>query len=229
MEQAISSVSSASSAALWQVSVPVELLFVSPTDQLSIVRALNDERGWQFTASDFQELGNPPAWPSQWLCAVVLDVSLDTVMQTVEEAWQVITEIYPRCWRWKNMRSDPKHLRLLPGISHHRGLQWRVVNNAANWDTLHGINPADVRNPRSSPHSAILWEAVFFSRLTQAMDGVTIPHLWIPGYQVTVPGAEQPWLWMPAIRWFGDNRELGFDAGTLDPDDLRSVPAFVDA
>lgn len=199
-------------------------MFLPPAAQLDIVRQRNKERNWGFTEQDFANLAEQPAWPDK-LSAVVLEVSLDTVHQTFEEAWHLAKSIQPNHWRWEELRSDQDNLRLLPGITHQRGLRWRVIDLAANWDTKQGVRPADVRDPKMSPHSAILWAASYFPKWVQAMDGTTAPFVWIPGYQVSVGLGR--WASVPGLDLGRSNRGLCLGAADAHGrNECWAVPAF---
>lgn len=199
--------------------------FISPSDQLALVRQRNKERGWGFTEDDFTSLREDvPAWPEEKLCAVVLDVSLDTIQRTFEQGWHFTAkaqeELGAGKWRWDEIKSDSKHLRFLQGIEFQPNtLQWRVVDLGANWDKKNGIRPKDVRNPKNSPHSAILWAASYFPKWIQAMDGVNIPYVWIPGYELTIP-VYGPWSNVPCLFWHRGTRKVRLYArssGNADP------------
>lgn len=185
-------------------------LFIFPDQQLELVRMRNSERNWGFTGEDFEKLGEPPVWPLGLLAAVVLDVGLDTVQQTFEEAWACIVESQKEHnsshWRWDQIKFDKDHLRLHGGITHERGLRWRVINLAANWDKKEGIRPKDVRN-NSSPHSAVLWAASYFPHWVQAMDGTNVPYVWISGYEFNVD-SNRSWMNVPGLSWDPVNREV---------------------
>ncbi len=186
--------------------------FTPAAEQLELVKKRNAEREWGFTDAYFAALGDPPAWPDGELCAVVLDVSLETVQKTFEEGWLWAGEVQPDRWRWEKLLSDEKSLRLLAGIQYQRGLRWRVMDLAANWDKKDGIRPMDVRSPEKSPHSAILWAAALFPAWVQAMDGVNVPYVWIPGYEASVSGY-RPWAFVPGLYFGRDAREVKFVAG----------------
>ncbi len=182
-------------------------LFIPPEAQLALVRQRNTECRWGFTDADFAALGEPPSWPDDPLGAVLLDVSLDTVQQTFEQAWHFASAVQPGSWRWDAVLSDEKHLQLLPGITFQRGLRWQVMDLAANWDKQNGIRPLDVRDPKVSPHSSILWAASYFPKWVQTMDGESVPFVWLPGYQLTVPG-RRPWSFVPYLFWHRDSRRV---------------------
>lgn len=186
-------------------------MFISPAAQLELVRQRNTERNWGFTEEAFAALGEPPVWPDGKLSAVILDVSLDTPQQTFDKAWHFAASVQQNNWRWDGLKSDPDHLRLLPGITHKRCLRWRVVDLGANWDRKNGISSADVRNAKTSPYSAILWAASYFPKWIQAMDGTNVPYVWIPGYQLTIAGGGR-WSFVPCLSWGRSCRWVGLGA-----------------
>lgn len=201
-------------------------LFIVPEAQLAFARQRNHEHGWGFTDEDFTALGDPPPWPSGYLTAIILDVTLDLVGRTFEEAWYYATAVQPGSWRWNEVKSDADHLRLLAGITFERGLRWRVVDLAAHWDKRGGTRLKDVRDPKTSPSSAILWAASYFPKWVQAMEGVTVPYIWIPGYEISVSGSRS-WSYVPCLYW--SLAERGVRLSGL-PADGRfgdwAVPAF---
>ncbi|OGY55654.1 MAG: hypothetical protein A2912_05610 [Candidatus Buchananbacteria bacterium RIFCSPLOWO2_01_FULL_40_23b] len=201
--------------------------FIPPEKQLELTRQRNAERHWGFTEADFEALGPPPAWPDGYLCAVVLDVSLDTVSRTFEEGWYFTKAVQPGEWRWPEVKSDENHLKLLDGIIHQRGLHWRVVDFAANWDKKDGIAPT-VHTPKTSLSSAILWAASCFPRWIQAMDGVKVPFVWLPGYQLSISGS-QPWSYVPDLCWHYGCRQVRLSADDASIRHYhRAVPVFVE-
>ena len=200
--------------------------FIKPAAQLELVRDRNKERNWGFTNQDFKALGESPAWPDGKLSAVVLDVSLENVQRTFEEAWYFAASVQPSNCRWKRIESDADHLRLLPGITHKRGLRWRVIDLASNWDRKKGISPADVRDSNASPNSAVLWAASYFPKWVQAMDGVGVPFVWIPGYEVTIPSN----IHVPRVfylSWHHCSQRIELDTSGPDVrDPYWAVPTF---
>lgn len=172
-------------------------MFIPPAKQLELVHRWNIERSWGFIDAEFTALNEPPAWPKGKLSCVILEVSLDTVEMTFNEAWHLIIAAQ-RGNHWPCTKFES--LRLLLGITHQRGLKWRVVDLVAYWDHERGIRPMDVRSPEKSPHSAILWAGAFFPRWVQGMDGITVPYVWIPGYEASVGGCK-PWSHMPNLSF----------------------------
>ncbi len=201
-------------------------MFVTPEEQLEVAKQRNVEGGWGFTDADFIALGRPPTWPEGELCAVVLEVCLTTVGQTFDEAWHFAKSVQPESRRWDELKSDTKGLRLLSGIQHRRGLRWQSIDLAANWDKKDGIRPRDVRDPKKSPHCAILWAASYFPQWVQAMDGLNVPYVWISGYEVRVSGNPQ-WSLAPHLSWDRDGRKVRLNAADAGDRSQRwAVPEF---
>lgn len=198
----------------------IQEMFVSPETQLANMRSWNLERGWGFIDAYFIEAEAALAnvtWPSNRLTALVLVPYLDTVQRTFDELWAVASGIQPNNWRWEELKSGKKNLRLLDGIEHKPGLRWEIIDLGANWDRQTGLRPVDVRDTTSA-HAGILAAAAHFPKWVQAMDGDKVPYVWLPGYQVTVPGFEA-WTYVPALYWNRDNRRVRLSASWSDSRD----------
>lgn len=197
-------------------------LFVSPLQQLEMIKRLNHERDWGFTEKDFVSLGEAPDWPAGRLSVVILDVSLNSVQETFETAWELVKTTQPSSWRWAGLQSDSDHLRLLSG-KHQRGLQWQVVDLGVNQNR----NPEEVRNISTSPSSAILWMAYYSPKWIQSMNGKDIPFVWIPGYEVTIPGTTQDWHDVPSLNRNAGERQIKLNAySDYNRDGNWAVPAL---
>lgn len=197
-------------------------LFATPLQQLEMIKRLNQERGWGFTAEDFSSLGEAPTWPEDRLSVVILDASLYFVQETFETAWKLVKDTQPNHWRWDGLRSDSDHLRLLSG-EHQRGLQWQVLDLEANQN----CQPEDVRSAITSPSSAVLWMAYYSPQWIQSMNGKDVPFVWIPGYEVTVPGY-RPWCGVPLLYWKADGRQVELHAyGCGDRGERWAVPVLI--
>lgn len=154
-------------------------LFIPPEKQLELARRWNDLRGWGFTEEDFAKLSPPPSWPDSPLCVVVLNISLNTICMTVEEAWDIFQSVYSGNCHRHFVLTDKNHLRLLEGIVFQpRSLKWVVIDLGANVDQT----PQEIHNPKNSPHSAVLWAAAYFPLWVQAMCQQRVPGVFITGY-----------------------------------------------
>src|SRR3989344_234338 len=197
-------------------------MFGGPDAQLRMAKQRNLERGWGFTDEDFASLGQAPTWPTDnRLAVVILDISLDTVEQTFEEAWDAVKGAHPADWRWPELKFDKKSLRLLSG-NHKRGLRWQVVDLGINKNS----RPIDVRNAKASPSSSLLWMAFYSPKWIQSMNGTDVPYVWIPGYEATVSGS-RAWTLVPRLLWDSGDREVELDASRSDDRyESRAVPVL---
>ncbi|PIR07147.1 MAG: hypothetical protein COV55_01810 [Candidatus Komeilibacteria bacterium CG11_big_fil_rev_8_21_14_0_20_36_20] len=181
-------------------------LFVPCSQQVELIRRLNKLRGWGFSETDFSMLDYNPSCPYGQFCTPVLDVRLNTIKETFDEAWLCISSLYDS-WRWPAIKTDVNHLRLMPKKNHLRGLRWKVLNLAGNWDKMRGLRPKDIRYPKLSPSSEILWAVVYFREWLTSMDGINVPYVWLPGYECRLE-YEANWSRTPVLIWSHDRREV---------------------
>lgn len=182
-------------------------MYVSPKVQLANVCNWNHVQGWGFTEEDIQRAEaalESFTWPNDRLTALVLVPYLDTVQRTFEELWAAALPPQPRNLRKAVIKSDAEHLRLLEGIEHVPGLRWEVIHLGANqvdlkWETRMGVSPEEARNTNSA-HAGVLAAAGHFPKWVQAMDGVKVPYVFLPGYQMTILGHEA-WSQVPFLYW----------------------------
>lgn len=193
--------------------------YISPDEQLANVRRWNDERGWGFADSDFP-VEIPDFTPSQPLEVLVLAVYLPDegkgrkqvpgYVRTANELWQIARESQPNWWQWDELKLDSDHLRLLPGVTHTPGIRWVALDLGAHWNAKDGVRPRDVRGENSA-HAEILATAAHFPQWVPEMDGEKVPYVWLPGYQVTIPG-RGAWAGVPILDWDGPYREVYLNA-----------------
>ncbi len=189
--------------------------YILPEEQLANVRGWSEERVWGFSDSDFPST-IPDFVPRAPLEVLVLSVYLpDTgqgrskvpgYIRTADELWQIARSRQPNWWQWDALHLDTDHLRLLPGTedSHAPGIRWTAVDLGAHWNAKDGVRPRDVRGADSA-HAEILAAAAHLPTWIRAMDGEKVPHVWLPGYQVTIPGSES-WAAVPILCWDGTYR-----------------------
>lgn len=170
-------------------------LWTPPTEQIVQVRRWNELFGWGFKPDAFTALEQSIPTPSESrLTATTIEICLpkgadmNPIQRTFEELWRITAMRQDRHYRWDELHSDPKHLKLLDGIEHKPGLRWVRDDMGANWEKAAGMYPKDCRGPRISPHASILSAAALHPGWVQSMDGVNVPFVWIPGYMVTVDG-----------------------------------------
>lgn len=189
-------------------------LWTPPAEQLVQVRRWNDLFGWGFKPDAFTALEQSVPVPSELrLTATTIEICLpkgngmNPVQRTFEELWR-ITAMRQDChYRWDELRSDRKHLKLLDGIEHEPGIKWVSDDMDANWEKSVGMYPQAVRGPRVSPHASILSAAALHPGWIRSMDGVNIPYVWIAGYMVTLDG-DSAWSLVPVLFFNRDYRKV---------------------
>lgn len=198
---------------------PVRRLFISAEEQLACVYHLNRVRGWGFVESDFtQARENIPAWPEGLLVALVLVPYLRPLLmggmgyisgieETFQQLWLIAAANHHTKWRWYGYdKAGPDRLRLLDGITHVPGLRWEVIDLGAN----RGKQSIDVSSPETSPNAGVLAAAMLHPGWVKAMDGISVPFVFIPGYEVNVPGSSE-WSDVPGLYFGRDAGEVRLD------------------
>ena len=204
-------------------------IFVPLTEQLANVRRWNEDRGWGLPAAELDAIDITPRKHADPLVvdliAVYLDDlsigkgrQLDGVRWTCDELWSVAAEQQPNTWFWDWVRDRydprPKPVRLLPGIIHWPGVRRMTVDLGAHWVPGQHIRPSNLRGPGSA-HAEILAAAAHFPRWARAMDGVSVPYIWLSGYQVTHP-EESTHLRLPGLAWVEYRKTLSFTVDRTD-------------
>jgi len=202
------------------------LLFVSPETKLQLCQERNASRDWGFTKEDFAALGEPPPCPIGYLCVVTLDVGLYTLEQTLAEACHFAAIAQSD---YNSIRSDRDCLESSDGIKHQRGLRWRVINLAANWDHVDGVKPDDVYDPRVAPGLAILWEASYSPKWVRAMDGKTVPFVSISGCNLFLD-SDRERRFNLGLSYRSEDRQIIFITTTVDEGrPMWSIPAALES
>ncbi len=206
-------------------------MFTPPEQQLATLRQWMAQRlqTWKDVPEAwFTNLDPAPEWPDGRLQAVVLDLALPDLpeskdvegntipavpgcIRTVRDLWNIISTQHPNHAKWDQLLLDQEHLFLLDGATYEPGLRWRILDLGANWDKVNGIVPATVRNPITSPNVDGFAVLAHHPRFVRRMDGVKVPYLWIPGFQVAVPGGD-PRRRVPIADFFRDERQVNLGA-----------------
>jgi hypothetical protein len=199
-------------------------LFVSLTEQLDKVRQWNAERGWGLSAADLDAVDLSPRAESDPLVvdlvAVYLedDATLNGVRRTCHELWTVAAEQQPHrwCWDWywDKWKNRPKPVRLRAGIVHRPGVRRVSVDLRAHFEPGRYVRPSQVLG-RDSAHAELLAAAALFPRWIRAMDGKTVPHVWLAGYEVMSQERPSPER-LPALSWSGFRRHMSLTADWID-------------
>lgn len=176
-------------------------MFTSLGEQLANIRRWNEVREWGFDAAALDSIDLTPRTHSDPLIvdliAVYLDGIyrdelgyLDGVRRTCHEMWSVATERQLYTWSWDWLRdtyqSQPKPVRLLPGIDHRPGVRRITLDLGADWTPGRHLRPRNLRGVASA-HAEILAAAAHFPRWARSMNGSSVPYVWLCGYQVTLP------------------------------------------
>jgi len=209
---------------------PAPDLFVPLTEQLDNVRRWNEDRDWGLPAAELDAIDLTPRTHADPLVvdliAVYLDDvhdgdgdgQLDGVRRTCHELWAIASQQQPKTWFWDWVRDRydprPKPVRLLPGIIHWPGVRRMTVDLGAHWVPGQHIRPSSLRGPDSA-HAEILAAAAHFPRWARAMDGVSVPYIWLSGYQVTHP-EESTHLRLPGLAWVEYRKTLSFTVDRID-------------
>ena len=159
-------------------------------------------------------------WPTEnpFLDAVVVPYlpekdGVPGYIRTFLFLWQRAREQQDRSWQWNpayDGELTSKRIRLLEGIEHRPGLRVELIDLGANWDKDSSIAPESVRSSDTSPHAGVLAAAAEDPDWIRQMDGVNVPHVWVPGYELNVP---DDGLWQRVSRLsLGDARKLRLNA-----------------
>jgi hypothetical protein len=188
---------------------PPEKMFPSLETQLANVRRWNEEREWGLAAGEIDSVDVTPREHADPLVvdllAVYLDSSpkMDGVRRTAHELWALAAEQQPHAWswdwKWERWHHHPKPVRLLDGIEHRPGVRRVTLDLGAHWEPGRHIRPRSIRS-EDSAHAEILAAAAHFPDWVRAMDGKSVPYVWLSGYQVTIP-AESTENRLLALAW----------------------------
>ena len=203
---------------------PPGRLFASLPEQLANIRRWNEERRWGLRADDFHavdltpQAGDDPLFVD--LIAVYLDdrPDLNGIRRTCHELWTVAAAQQPHAWAWDwyadKWEHRPKPVCLADGLVHRPGIRRVTVNLGAHFEPGRHNRPSALRNPDSA-HAEVLAAAAHFPRWIRAMDGKTIPYVWLTGYQVLIREHPTPSR-LPALSWSRLRRTMSLTAGWAD-------------
>jgi hypothetical protein len=209
---------------------PPPYMYVPLTEQLANVRRWNDDREWGLPEAELAAIDLTPRAHADPLVVDLIAVYLDDiylgddegvmdgVRRTCHEMWGVAAERQLNTWCWDWIRdayeSRPKPVRLLPGLVHRPGVRRVTVDLGAHWAPGRHIRPRRLRG-RDSAHAEILAAAAHFPRWARAMDGRSVPFIWLSGYQITYPEAATDER-LPALAWVEYRRTLSLSIARAD-------------
>jgi len=162
----------------------VRRLFTPREQQLTLMRAWSEELYWNFTEEDFAKAeAEMPDWPDGGLIAVVLVPYFKCEQETFETLWSLACRMNPDAERtgaakrkyfgsglYTYEEKDDEQVKL-------EKLCWRTVDLRAN----RGKNPSSLKKINAG--AAVLAAAALHPAWLQAMDGETVPYVWLPGYR----------------------------------------------
>lgn len=194
-------------------------LFSPIQNQILRVRELNFLFDWGIPDEAFSEVEHSvPKWPESRLVVVTLvpylpaNDKMGAVGRTFQGLWKAAIIAQSANQRWEGYeKADQDSLRLLKGIEHPATerpvLRWEVIDLGCNCS--HNRKLSDVRSPATSPHAGILAAAALHPQWIRSMDGKNVPHVWLPGYQISVssPGAS-PWAGVPLLAFRYDSQKI---------------------
>lgn len=155
---------------------------------------------------------------------VVLDMTLGSLQETFEFAWEWVKDGQESDWRWDGLSTDADKLRLLDGSDAFEAyiLRWRRIK----LNTNVGKKPIDVRSVQTSPGLALLFVAAQHPARVKATDYEKRFGWFIPGLECTTPDGE-PWRFVPYVCFGRDDRQVKLYASWYDISSADlSVPVF---
>jgi hypothetical protein len=211
----------------WSMRVPPppEKMFTSLEIQRDNVRRWNEEREWGLSTADIERIDVTPTAHDDPLIvdlvAVYLPATrrLDGVRRTCDELWKVAAEQQPSAWsfdwEWDEWKHDPKPVRLLDGIEHEPGVRRVTVDLGAHWEpgTTKYRRPRAIRGTDSA-HAELVAAAAHFPDWVRAMDGKSVPFVWLSGYQLTIPVDSTHRL--PGLAWVRHRATMSLTAHWAD-------------
>jgi hypothetical protein len=112
-------------------------------------------------------------------------------------------------WRWDGLKSDPKHLRLAPGVAHKPGLTIVSFDPTAHHEPEKGHRVIDLWGSHTDLAGPEVLAALALTGYGTTMNGSDKPYMNLPGYQVFY-GSD--WSHYPYVNRWSDDRQLDVNA-----------------
>lgn len=187
----------------------LEPMFISLPAQLANIRRWNEDRRWGLSPGDFLSVDLTPYAGNGSLVVDVIAVyltggtDLNGVRRTCHELWTVAADQQPHSWSWDwyadKWEHHPKPVCLSEGAVHRPGIRRVTVDLGAHFKPGRNVRPSTLRGPESA-HAEVLAAAAHFPQWIRAMDGRTIPYVWLSGYQMLIRERPTP-ARLPALSW----------------------------
>lgn len=184
---------------------------LSIEEQIKRFKEASNRQDWGFGEETFIRLAaTAPVWPDGRLAVRSLRIRFGGcglgVTQTFEDHAKQIEAVFGSgsYWRWPDLRSGMKGLRLLNGNGTHQlVVEWVIVD----------LNPhrkrdstTAVRGPKSLADE-LLVVAWMFPEMIRAIDYDKVLGLYAAGYEATVTGSD-PWAHVPVVRFDRGARQV---------------------
>jgi hypothetical protein len=200
-------------------------------EQITALRLANEEEGWGISDEVIEHLAqSAPAWPrgrdSYRSLRIRFGEGDEGVIQTLEAHIARIGRVFIKdgFWRWPQLLSDTKHLRLLAGNQTHKPvIEWIIVQLDANRKRK---NIEAVRGPNSLADEGLVL-AWLCSKRTEAINFAEW-SAWFLAYEIHVPLGEKEWLSQPVVYRCVDTNRVSLLADRISNHDSGySVPVSV--
>ncbi len=154
-----------------------------------------------------------PEWSGNRLTAVTLTLRGPSAAKEFQLYWPLIKVQQKRSLSWDKFNS--KHVRWLNGSENTAKdwhFEWQVIDLGANRNmSSETVLETETQVGKSQPNAGILAAAALHPEWIKSMDGQNIPYVYLPGYEVSVPGYDS-WQYVPGVdfaRGDGCQRQVG--------------------
>ncbi|HEY0486985.1 MAG TPA: hypothetical protein VGD72_12115 [Mycobacteriales bacterium] len=202
---------------------PPEKMFISLERQLDNIRRWNEEREWGFHTGELDAIDVAPREHEDPLVVDLVAVYLpstrriDGVRRTCDELWKIAAAQQPHAWswdwEWDEWKEHPKPVRLLDGLVHEPGVRRVTIDLGAYWEPGRYVRPRHLRD-QDSAHAELLAAAAHFPDWVRAMDGKSVPFVWLSGYQLGTPEPSDHRL--PGLAWVRYRATMSLTANWAD-------------
>lgn len=190
----------------------------SAAEQVASVLRWNEKFKGGFTKRQIQAMRDIAPHAARYpFETTVLVPYLGKVEKTMEFWMAVLADTHPNFTRWPELKSDPKHLRLLKECGEFPAstLRWEHIDLGAHWNGEDDdTDPKSVRGANSA-HFGVYATLAHNPAYAETMNGTDRPYFWVPGLEVHVGGSGS-WTGSPRCDWDSVRRRLLAVAGYSD-------------
>lgn len=212
----------------------IRTFFTPPVEQVDMVKRWNKDRGWGFTPAEFEQVSAGPASRRRGgrLSADVLSVSLEGsardpgYVRTFNELAEIAFAPFIGGWCcWDGFeRLTTKTLRPAGGTQYSgKLLRWVTIDLGADRNKP----PARLSTSVPRPGLSVLAAAALHPHWLEAMDGRTVPYVWLAGLDLSLSTAK-PWNAKPRLGFcnpLGEVRMHAIESDRHHP--CWAVPSYV--